>query len=106
MTKYISYRKINEILKSIQENSWYKDWDFLEIEIKELVDLWFIEITNFDIIIDDFNNCKIKNEWEKFLNSYKIKSNRIEYFFKDFPFLWALIIWAIWWFVWGIIWIL
>lgn len=101
MKKYITYWKINKILKSIQKNSWYKDWIILEIEIKELINLWFLELNNPDITWI-FNDCKITIEWEKFLNSYNW-CKKVEYFFQDFPFFWAIIIWIIWGTIWWLI---
>lgn len=84
MKKYITYWKINKILKSIQKNCWYNNWFFLEIEIKEIIDLWFLKLNNTDITLN-FNGFKITNEWDFFLiriNFIKKSST----FFKSFLF--------------------
>lgn len=76
---------------------------FLSIEYEEVEKLWFIRDTwnvNIKIIWD--TEYSITPEWEFFLNSYKSICKKFEYFFQDFPFFWALILWLIWWIIWGL----
>ncbi len=102
MKKFLTFSRINQILVEINK-SWLYHWNdskILEIEIQEIIDLWFIRLWNNDLILWDETICEISKEWKKFLNTYS-GYQKIEYFFKDYPSLSSLLIWFIWW-IWAL----
>ena len=97
MERYITYRRMNNILLEIKKLwSYHNDCQILEIEIQELITLWFMNLEKNNLIIWDITNCYVTKEWEKFLKIYSWY-RKIEYFFKDYPFLGSLLMWFIWW---------
>lgn len=114
MQRFISFRRINEILKKDfyrnGENFFYDDnnkvkW-LIQCEVDELQNLKFINISSeggTNWIHMDLDYYKITSEWYSFVYSYKSYIRKLEYFFMDFPFFWALIIWLFSWLIWTLL---
>ena len=80
------------------EENWYINTDLKAIKVNDdgkktySID-YGIEVTSELSYTTDFFTDKTKI----FIDKYKSFWWWVEYFFKDYPFLWSVIIWFIWW---------
>jgi len=96
-----TYKKLYNILTS---NPWKanKDCNFQNLEeswdiyFEYLLKNWYL-IESKDEKIHFIWNYNLSNKSKIFIDKYKTLWWKVEYFFKDYPFLWSIIIWFFWW---------
>ncbi len=96
-----TYKKLYKILTS---NPWkaYKDCNLQKLEecwdiyVEYILKNWYL-IEAKDEKIHFIWQYNLSNKSKVFIDKYKTCWWKVEYFFKDYPFLWSIIIWFFWW---------